>query len=38
MKNSKIFVRVLCIVLGVLMVAGAISLIALGFTTGCQPA
>lgn len=36
--DNKIFVRVMCIVLGVLMVAGAISLIAVGITTGCQAA
>lgn len=33
--NNKIFVRVMCAILGVLMVAGAISLIAVGITTGC---
>lgn len=36
--NNKVFVRVMCIILGVLMVAGAISLIAVGFTAGCQAA
>lgn len=30
--NNKIFVRVMCIILGILMVAGAISLIAVGFS------
>ncbi len=35
--DNKIFVRVMCIILGVLMVAGAISLIAVGFTQACQP-
>lgn len=33
--NNKIFVRVMCIILGVLMLAGAISLIAVGFTSSC---
>lgn len=36
--DNKVFVRVMCVILGVLMVAGAISLIAVGITTGCQAA
>ena len=36
--NNKVFVRVMCIILGVLMVAGASSLIAVVITTGCQAA
>jgi hypothetical protein len=36
--NNKIFVRVMCIILGVLMVAGAISLIAVGIAPQCQAA
>lgn len=35
MKN-KIFVRVMCAILGVLMVASAIALIATGVVQGCE--
>ncbi len=33
--NSKIFVRVMCAILGVLMVAGSIALIATGIAPSC---
>ena len=34
--NNKIFVRVMCIILGVLMVAGSIALIATGVISACE--
>ncbi len=34
--NNKIFVRVMCIILGVLMVAGSIALIATGLVPACE--
>ncbi len=33
--NNKVFVRIMCVVLGVLMLASAVALIASGFITSC---
>lgn len=34
---NKTFVRIMCIILGVLMVASAVTLIAAGIVAGCTP-
>lgn len=34
--NNKIFVKVMCAILGVLMIAGSIALIATGVISACE--